>query len=108
MAILARRENLLAEVADAIAAAGAERPAMIVEDLTSEGMAARVQAAVEGHFGHLDILVNNAGGLATDAGLGRGRRVVGGDGAQLHLGAPTGSRLRAGDARAGLRGASST
>ena len=70
VAILARRENLLAEVADAIAGGGAERPAVIVEDLTSEGMAARVQAAVEGPFGHLDILVNNAGGSRPMQGLG--------------------------------------
>ena len=41
LAILARRENLLQQVADEIAATGAERPLIIVEDITSDGMADR-------------------------------------------------------------------
>ena len=70
LAILARRELLLEKVADDIAATGAERPLIIVEDITADGMAERIQSNVMDHFGQLDILINNAGGSRPMAGLG--------------------------------------
>lgn len=70
LAILARRANLLDEVADAIAAKGQPRPLVIVEDVTADGMAERVAKQVEDEFGRLDILVNNAGGSRPMPGLG--------------------------------------
>jgi len=70
LAILARREVLLENVADEIAATGAERPLIIVEDITTDGMAQRVRSNVMDHFGRLDILINNAGGSRPMAGLG--------------------------------------
>ena len=70
LAILARRENLLQQVADEIAATGAERPLIIVEDITSDGMAERIQSVTAKHFGDVDILINNAGGSRPMAGLG--------------------------------------
>jgi 3-oxoacyl-[acyl-carrier protein] reductase len=62
LALLARRRDLLEAVANAIAGQGHERPLVIVEDVTSEGMAARAVAMIEARFGQLDILINNAGG----------------------------------------------
>lgn len=70
VAILARREHLLNEVADAIAASGAERPLVIVEDVISDGAAERTKARIDEAFGHLDILINNAGGSRPMDGLG--------------------------------------
>jgi 3-oxoacyl-[acyl-carrier protein] reductase len=70
LAILARRSDLLDEVADAIAAKGQARPLVIVEDVTADGMAERVRTQVEDEFGGLDILVNNAGGSRPMPGLG--------------------------------------
>lgn len=61
VAILARRQPLLEELADEIAAAGHERPAIIVEDLTLQGSVTSIRSAIEQHFGGLDVLVNNAG-----------------------------------------------
>ncbi len=70
VAILARRESLLEKVADGIAAEGAARPLIIVEDLCADGMAERVRTRVMDHFGRLDILINNAGGSRPMTGLG--------------------------------------
>ena len=70
MALLARRENLLEAVANAIAGQGFERPMVIVEDVTSDGMAERVEALVTRRYGNLDILINNAGGSRPMPGLG--------------------------------------
>ncbi len=70
LALLARRADLLEAVANAIAGQGHQRPLVIVEDITSDGMAERVQAVVEGRFGQLDILINNAGGSRPMADLG--------------------------------------
>jgi 3-oxoacyl-[acyl-carrier protein] reductase len=61
VAIVARRVNLLAEVASEIAAAGGERPLIVAEDLTADGALERVRDRVLGELGSLDILVNNAG-----------------------------------------------
>lgn len=62
VAVVARRENLLAELADEIVHAGGDRPEIIAEDLTADGALERVRERVFGAFGGLDILVNNAGG----------------------------------------------
>jgi 3-oxoacyl-[acyl-carrier protein] reductase len=62
VAILARRAELLRELADEIAAAGAERPFVIVEDLTAPGAPERTRDTIFAELGGLDILVNNAGG----------------------------------------------
>ena len=61
VAILARRANLLDDLAKEIEAAGGERPLIVAEDLTSAGAAERIRARVLAELGALDILVNNAG-----------------------------------------------
>ena len=70
LAILARRTDLLDEVADGIAAKGHERPSIIVEDITRDGAAERIRTQIEAEFEGLDILVNNAGGSRPMPGLG--------------------------------------
>jgi len=62
LAVVARRAELLDEVAAEITAAGGERPIPIVEDLLREGSPDRIAAAALGGLGAVDILVNNAGG----------------------------------------------
>jgi len=62
VAILARRKALLDALADEIAATGAERPVVIVEDVLHQGAPATIRDKVYKYFGHLDILVNSAGG----------------------------------------------
>jgi 3-oxoacyl-[acyl-carrier protein] reductase len=62
VAIVARRESLLRELAAEIEAGGAERPLIIAQDLTSPGAPERVRDKVFAAFEGLDILVNNAGG----------------------------------------------
>jgi 3-oxoacyl-[acyl-carrier protein] reductase len=63
MAILARRERLLQELADTIAAtAGAERPVVIRADVTAEDAPNLIRDAVYDALGGIDILVNAAGG----------------------------------------------
>ena len=62
VAILARREALLNELADEIAASGAERPVVIVEDVTHQGAPETIRTKVYDALGNLDILVNSAGG----------------------------------------------
>jgi 3-oxoacyl-[acyl-carrier protein] reductase len=61
VAIVARRANLLDELADELAAAGSERPIVIAADLTTPHAAERVRERVLEAFGGLDVLVNNAG-----------------------------------------------
>ena len=62
IAVVARRANLLEELAGEIVAAGGTKPVLIVEDLIKEGAPARIaKAALEG-LGSVDILINNAGG----------------------------------------------
>lgn len=70
LAIVARRQAMLEEVADAIERTGAARPLVIAADITEADAAARISAAVLRHFGRLDILINNAGGSRPTAGLG--------------------------------------
>jgi 2,3-dihydroxy-2,3-dihydro-p-cumate dehydrogenase len=55
-------EARLGKVADAIAAAGADRPVVKAGDLSKEAIAGSVVKAAVENFGTLDILVNNAGG----------------------------------------------
>jgi len=61
VAIVARREKLLHELADEIATAGHKRPLVVAEDLTAEGATGRIGDRVLAELGGLDILVNNAG-----------------------------------------------
>jgi 3-oxoacyl-[acyl-carrier protein] reductase len=62
LAIMARRADLLEATAAEIAAAGAERPTILVEDLMQEGAPERIAKAALAGLGAVDILVNNAGG----------------------------------------------
>ena len=62
VAVVARRANLLAELAKEIEAAGGRPPFIVAEDLTAPGAPERVRDAVLSTFGGLDVLVNNAGG----------------------------------------------
>ena len=61
VAIVARRESLLEELADEIERETGSRPLVVVEDLMSDGAAERVRAHVLEELGGLDVLVNNAG-----------------------------------------------
>jgi 3-oxoacyl-[acyl-carrier protein] reductase len=61
VAILARRANLLDELANEIEAAGGTRPLIVAEDLTTTGAPERVRDQALAGLGSLDILVNNAG-----------------------------------------------
>lgn len=61
LAVSGRREERLAELADAIAAAGGIRPSVISADLGRRGEAARLAAAATDSLGEVDVLVNNAG-----------------------------------------------
>ena len=61
LAILARRADRLAALADEIAAEIGARPVVIVADLTTQDAPEQVRAAVQAAFGGLEILVNNAG-----------------------------------------------
>src|SRR4051794_39269657 len=56
LVLVARREDRLQALAGALGGA-----LVLAEDLTDEGAAARIAAAVEAEHGRLDLLVNNAG-----------------------------------------------
>ncbi len=62
LAIVARRANLLEELAGEIVAAGGTKPVLVVEDLVQEGAPARIAKAALDGLGSVDILINNAGG----------------------------------------------
>jgi len=62
LAIVARRGNLLGEVAALILANGYARPTIIEYDLMCEDAATTVANATLAALGSVDILVNNAGG----------------------------------------------
>lgn len=61
LAITARRDALLEEVAASIVANGGVRPIVIVADLTAPGHIERILAQATDALGQIDILVNNAG-----------------------------------------------
>lgn len=61
VAVVARREALLRELAEEIVAAGGTPPLVIVADLVAAGGPAEVAGRVLETYGGLDILVNNAG-----------------------------------------------
>jgi 3-oxoacyl-[acyl-carrier protein] reductase len=70
-AIVARRRNLLEELAEEIVQAQGPRPAILAFDLMEEGAPQRIAAAATAALGTIDILVNCAGGsrpLPIDAG----------------------------------------
>jgi 3-oxoacyl-[acyl-carrier protein] reductase len=62
LALVARRANLLEELAAEIVAAGGEKPVLIAEDLLQDGAPDRIGTAALDGLGRVDILVNNAGG----------------------------------------------
>jgi 3-oxoacyl-[acyl-carrier protein] reductase len=62
VAVLARREHLLHELADEIAATGVERPVVIASDVTAEDAPNRILEIAYNALGSVDILVNSAGG----------------------------------------------
>jgi 3-oxoacyl-[acyl-carrier protein] reductase len=60
--VIARRRELLMNLAEEIQQSGAKRPLVIVADLHDRTSPQRVRDEVIRTFGHVDILVNNAGG----------------------------------------------
>jgi 3-oxoacyl-[acyl-carrier protein] reductase len=62
LALVARRTELLEEVAAKVVAAGAVRPVVITENLLEEGAPARIARAAVAGLGSVSILINNAGG----------------------------------------------
>ncbi len=62
VAVVARRRELLDELAAEIRAGGAAEPLVLMEDLTEAGALERVRDRVHESLGPLEILVNNAGG----------------------------------------------
>ena len=70
LAIVARRQGLLEELADEIAGSGCPGPVVIACDITLPEAPARIHDAVTKSLGPLDILVNNAGGSRPFTGLG--------------------------------------
>jgi 3-oxoacyl-[acyl-carrier protein] reductase len=62
LALVARRGDLLAEVAREIVAHGGREPVLIVEDLLAEAAPDRIAKATLDGLGSVDILINNAGG----------------------------------------------
>jgi short-subunit dehydrogenase len=61
LALSGRREERLDELAAAIAASGAERPAVLPADLSARGGAAELARRAEEALGRVDVLINNAG-----------------------------------------------
>lgn len=69
--ITARRRDLLAKLAEAIARDGGTRPVVMPGDITDRGEVARIAAEATKALGPIDILVNNVGGsrpVSIDAG----------------------------------------
>ena len=62
LALVARRSNLLEELAGEIGSTGGIKPVLIVENLMTEGSPARIAKAALDGLGSVDILINNAGG----------------------------------------------
>jgi len=70
LAVVARREQLLFDLANEIEAQGCERPLVIVCDITQHDAPIRIRAQLDQGFGAPDILINNAGGSRPFDGLG--------------------------------------
>jgi 3-oxoacyl-[acyl-carrier protein] reductase len=62
LALVARRAELLEEVAAEVVALGRSKPVLIVEDLVHEGAPSRIAAAALAGLGSIAVLINNAGG----------------------------------------------
>jgi 3-oxoacyl-[acyl-carrier protein] reductase len=62
LALVARRAQLLDEVAAEIVALGADAPVLIAADLMQEGAPARIIGETLAGLGGVNILINNAGG----------------------------------------------
>jgi 3-oxoacyl-[acyl-carrier protein] reductase len=62
LALVARRSDLLAEVAREIVAHGGSEPLLIIADLLEEAAPDRIATAALDGLGAVDILINNAGG----------------------------------------------
>lgn len=62
LALVARRLNLLEEVAGEITAAGGAAPLLIQQDIMAEDAAERIASQALAALGSVDILINNAGG----------------------------------------------
>jgi len=62
LAVVARRQALLAELAGEIKAAGGTAPAIIAQDIMAADAAHRIRDAALAALGHVEILVNCAGG----------------------------------------------
>jgi 3-oxoacyl-[acyl-carrier protein] reductase len=62
LAVVARRRELLEQLADEISAAGGVAPAIIVQDIMTADAATRIRDAALAALGHVEILVNCAGG----------------------------------------------
>lgn len=62
LALVARRDNLLKEVANEIVAKGGAEPTLIVQDFMAEDAAQKIADTALAKLGTVDIVVNNAGG----------------------------------------------
>lgn len=62
LALVARRENLLQEVAKEIVAKGGVEPALIVQDFMADDAPKNIADAAIAKLGGVDIIINNAGG----------------------------------------------
>jgi len=62
LAVVARRQALLQQLAEQVVAAGGTRPAIIVQDIMAPDAAQRISTAAPAALGGVDILVNCAGG----------------------------------------------
>jgi 3-oxoacyl-[acyl-carrier protein] reductase len=62
LAVVARRQALLEELADEIKAAGGTAPAIVAQDIMAADAAQRIRDAALAALGHVEILVNCAGG----------------------------------------------
>lgn len=62
LALVARRLNLLEEVASEITAAGGTKPVLIQQDMMAEDAAEQIATKALSALGSVDILINNAGG----------------------------------------------
>jgi 3-oxoacyl-[acyl-carrier protein] reductase len=62
LSLVARRGNLLEELACEITAAGGAQPVLIVADMLDRAAPARIAEAAMAGLGGIDILINNAGG----------------------------------------------